>query len=81
GSPVMSMAKIIRMAAALVSLLSVETAMFSQFGADMSPENQRLMIALTGAGVSIVIVTMSVYSIVRNSREIKNIMENETYAE
>lgn len=81
GSPVMSMAKMISMAAALVSMLSLETAMFSQFGAEMSPENQRLMIALTGAGVSIVIVTMSVYSIVRNSREIRNIMENETYAE
>ncbi|MBQ8826004.1 MAG: hypothetical protein IJ007_02800 [Oscillospiraceae bacterium] len=76
GSPVMSMTKIISMAAALVSMLSLETAMFSEFGKDMSPENQRLMIALTGAGASIVIVTMSVYSIVKNSAEIKKIMEN-----
>ncbi|MBQ7981596.1 MAG: hypothetical protein IJ305_08320 [Oscillospiraceae bacterium] len=81
GSPVMSMTKIISMAAALVSMLSLETAMFSEFGNDMSPENQRLMIALTGAGVSIVIVTMSVYSIVKNSMEIKKIMENDTYGE
>lgn len=81
GSPVMSMAKIISMAAALVSMLSLETAMFSQFGAEMSRENQRLMIALTGAGVSIIIITMSVYSIIRNSKEIKRIMENETYGE
>ncbi len=78
-SPVMSMTKIISMAAALVSMLTLETAMFSQFGQDMSEKNQRLMIALTGAGISIIIVTMSVYSIVKNSREIKNIMENETY--
>lgn len=77
GSPVMSMAKIINMAAALVSMLSLETAMFSQFGKDMSAEHQRLMIMLTGAGVSIVIVTMSVYSIVKNSKEIKKIMEND----
>lgn len=76
GSPVMSMTKIISMAAALVSMLSLETAMFSEFGKDMSPENQRLMIALTGAGVSIAIVTMSVYSIAKNSLEIKKIMEN-----
>lgn len=81
GSPVMSMAKIISMAAALVSMLSLETAMFSQFGAEMSAEDQRLMIALTGAGVSIVIITMSVYSVVKNSMEIKRIMENETYGE
>lgn len=79
GSPLMSMAKIISMAAALVSMLSLETAMFSEFGAEMAPENQRLMIALTGAGVSIIIVTMAVYSIVKNSREINRIMENETY--
>ncbi|MGN0701532.1 MAG: hypothetical protein ACI4J8_11105 [Oscillospiraceae bacterium] len=76
GSPVMSMAKIINMAAALVSMLSLETAMFSEFGKDMPPENQRLMIMLTGAGVSVIIVTMSVYSIVKNSVEIKKIMEN-----
>ncbi|MBQ7132604.1 MAG: hypothetical protein IJO29_08520 [Oscillospiraceae bacterium] len=81
GSPVMSMAKIISMAAALVSMLSLETAMFSQFGKDMSPENQWLMIVLTGAGVSIAIVTMSVYSIMKNSREIKKIMENKAYEE
>ncbi|MBQ8724522.1 MAG: hypothetical protein IJY74_02470 [Oscillospiraceae bacterium] len=81
GSPVMSMTKIISMAAALVSMLSLETAMFSEFGKDMLPEDQRLMIVLTGAGVSVVIVTMSVYSIVRNSIEIKEIMENDTYGE
>ncbi len=77
GSPVMTMAKIINMAAALVSMLSLETAMFSEFGKDMPPENQRLMIMLTGAGVSVIIVTMSVYSIVKNSLEIKKIMEND----
>ena len=81
GSPVMSMAKIINMAAALVSMLSLETAMFSEFGGEMSAENQRLFIALTGAGVSIIIVTMSVYSIVKNSKEIRKIMENNDYAE
>jgi len=79
GSPLMSMAKIISMAAALVSMLSLETAMFSEFGAEMTPDDKRLMIALTGAGVSIIIITMSVYSIVKNSREIKLIMENEAY--
>ena len=81
GSPVMSMAKIISMAAALVSVLSLEAAMFAQFGADMSPASRRLMIILTGAGVSAVIVTMSVYSIVKNTVEIRTIMEEEAYEE
>ena len=71
GSPVMFMTKIISMAAALVSMLSLETAMFSQFGKDMSTENKHIFIMLTGAGVSIIIITMSVYSIIKNSKEIK----------
>ena len=77
GSPIMSMAKIINMAAALVSMLSLETAMFSSFGQDMTTENKQIFIMLTGAGVSIIIVAMSVYSIVKNSKEIKKIMEND----
>lgn len=81
GSPVMSMTKIINMAAALVSMLSLETAMFSEFGKDMSTENKQIFIMLTGAGVSIIIVAMSVYSIIKNSKEIKQIMENDTYGE
>ena len=81
GSPVMSMTKIISMAAALVSMLSLETAMFSQFGKDMSTENKQIFIMLTGAGVSIIIVVMSVYSIVKNSKEIKQITENKAYGE
>ena len=71
GSPVMSMSKIISMAAALVSMLSLETAMFSQFGKEMSQWGQRLMIILTGAGVSAVIITMSLYSIIKNTKELK----------
>lgn len=73
NSPVMMSAKVIALSAALVSMLSLETAMFSQFGADMSPENKWLMIALTGAGVSIAVVTMSVYMIIKSAREIKKI--------
>lgn len=71
GSPVMTTAKVIALSAALVSMLSLETAMLSQFGQDMAPENKWLMIALTGAGVSGTVVTMSVYMIVRSYKEIK----------
>ena len=70
-SPVMSTANIITLSAALVSMLNLETAMFSQFGADMSAENKWLMITLTGAGVSAVVIAMSVYMIVKTSKEIK----------
>ena len=59
-SPVMSAAKVISMAAALVSMLNLETAMFAEFGADMAKEDQRLMIILTGAGISITVIAMAV---------------------
>lgn len=75
-SPVMTTSKIIALSAALVSMLALETAMFSQFGGDMAPKNKWLMIALTGAGVSIIVIVMSVYMIVRTAQEIKEIEKN-----
>lgn len=77
NSPVMSVTKIISLSAALVSMLSLETAMFSQFGADMAPENKQLMVALTGAGVSIIVITMAVYVIVKSTKETKELRKNQ----
>ena len=71
GSPIMSTAKVVSLSAALVSMLTLETAMFAQFGADMSPADQRLFIILTGAGVSITVVTFSLLLIVRATKEIR----------
>ena len=76
NSPVMMTTKIIALSAALVSMLSLETAMFSQFGADMAPENQKLMIILTGAGVSITVITLSIYMIIKNTKEIRKLRSN-----
>ena len=75
-SPIMMTTKIIALSAALVSMLSLETAMFSQFGADMAPEDQRLMIILTGAGVSVTVVAMSIYMIIKNTKEIRKLRSN-----
>ena len=72
-SPVMSTTKIITLSAALVSMLSLETAMFSQFGGDMAPEHQHLMVILTGAAVSITVIAMSIYMIVKCANEIQDI--------
>ena len=71
GSPVMSTAKIVSLSSALVSMLNLETAMFVQFGAEMTPRDQSIMIAATGAGISIVVVTLSVLLIVRATKEIR----------
>lgn len=73
GSPILSTTKAVSLSAALVSLLNLETAMFAQFGDDMPPEDQRLMIILTGAGVSLAIVTMSAGLIVRANQNLRSI--------
>ena len=77
GSPVMSTAKVVSLSAALVSMLNLETAMFAQFGGEMSVENQQLMIILTGAGVSMTVVTLSVWRIVKATKEIRRIKDGE----
>ena len=72
-SPVISAAKAIRFAQALVSLLSLEASMLVQFGDD---ENyRRLMLALTGAGVCMIVVSMSIYMIVHANKEIRRLTE------
>lgn len=73
GSPVMSAAKIVSLCAAVVSLLNLETAMFAQFGGEMTLSNQRLFIILTGAGVSITVVTLSTGLIIKATKEIRRI--------
>jgi len=74
-SPIMTTTKIIMLSSALVSMLSLETAMFSQFGQDMNPASRRLMIALTGAGISMAVIGMSSYMIIKTSQELENTRE------
>ena len=71
GSPIMSTAKIVSLSAALVSMLNLDTAMFAQFGGEMSQENQQIFIILTGAGISITVVTLSVILIAKATKEIR----------
>lgn len=69
-SPVMSAARIINLVAALVSMLNLETAMLSEFGQDTSDAFRRIMVASTGGAIAVVVVALSVYVIVRNTKEI-----------
>ncbi|MGM9647873.1 MAG: hypothetical protein ACI3YH_07070 [Eubacteriales bacterium] len=75
NSPVMSAAKRINLSAALVSMLALETAMIAQFGGDSGPMFRRIMVAATGAGVSIVVIVLSVTMIVTANRAIRSINE------
>lgn len=72
SSPILRMSKTVSVTAALVSMLSLETAMLSAFGQDMAPENKWLFIALTGAGVSATVIVLSVLRIRQSLQEMKN---------
>ena len=74
-SPVLSAAKAIRFAQALVSLLSLEASILVQFGDDES--YRRLMLALTGAAVCVIVVSMSIYMIAHATKEIKKLQCSE----
>ena len=73
GSPVMSAAKVINLTAALVSMLSLETAMLTQFGAADDPIFRQIMIASTGAGISIIVLGMAVFMIVWSTKQLKHL--------
>ena len=75
-SPILSITKVIKMTGALFSMLFLETAMFAQFGTDTSPEVKRIMIMLTGAGISATVAAMAIYMIAQTSKEIKQYKNN-----
>lgn len=70
GNPILSAAKVISLTAAMVSMLSLETAMLTQFGSAEDPGFRRIMTASTGAGVSAVVLGMAVYMIVHAAKEL-----------
>lgn len=72
GSLIVSAAKVINLTAALVSMLSLETAMIAQFGGDDSVFRQ-VMTSATGAGVCLIVLGMAVYMIIRANKILKNI--------
>lgn len=72
-SPVLTAAKVINMAAALIAMLSLETAMITQFGAEEGEMFRHMMIASTGGGICAVMVVMAVLMIARSTKNIKEL--------
>ena len=71
GSPVLSAAKVISLTAAMVSMLSLETAMLTQFGAAGDENFRRIMTASTGAGVCTIVLGMAVYMMIHATKSMK----------
>ena len=70
-SPVLSAAKAINLVAAMVSILSLETAMLAQFGGDDAPEFRQLMTASVGGGVCTIVIGMAAFMIWRSGKLMK----------
>lgn len=76
-SPVLSASKAISLAAACVSMLTLETAMLAAFGGAGRRGISPAVTALTGAAVCLLVLVMAVYMIVRSTREIKGVLHHE----
>lgn len=63
NSPVLSASKIINLVTALVSMLSLETAMIMQFGNQRDAEFRRMMTSLTGSAVCALVFAIAIYMI------------------
>lgn len=77
NSPVYSASKATSLAAACVSIITLESTMLTTFGAGEGEGFRRLMLALTGAAVFAFIVLLALYMIVGATRELKKIKGNE----
>lgn len=71
-SPVYSASKAISLAAACVSMLTLESTMLTTFGQTESPVFRRIMLAATGAAISLFIIVMAIYMIVQGNKGLKN---------
>ena len=70
-SPILSAAKVIDFVAALVSLLSLTTALLARFGGDNDPMFRQVITALEGSAICIAMIFIAIYMIVRANRELK----------
>ena len=71
-SPIYSASKAISLAAACVSMLTLESTMLTTFGQEtMSLLTRKIFLSLSGGAISVFIVTMAVYMIVQSTQKIK----------
>ncbi len=70
-SPILSAAKAINLVAAMVSILSLETAMLAQFGGDDDPKFRQVMTGATGGSICTIVIGMAIYMIWRANKNLK----------
>ncbi len=70
-SPMLSAAKVINLVAAMVSILSLETAMLAQFGSDDDPLFRKAMTAATGGAVCTIVIGIAIFMIVKSTKRLQ----------
>ena len=73
NSPIYLASKAINLAAACVSMLTLESTMLTTWGDGESPFFRQLMLALTGSTISLFILAMAIYMIVSANQKIKTL--------
>ena len=73
NSPVYSASKAIGFTSACVSILTLESTMLNTFGSKENVGFNQLMLALTGALISVTLICMGIYMIVKSTKELKEI--------
>ena len=74
NSPVYSASKAISLAAALVSMLTLEATMLTAFGKDtMTAIEQKLMLGATGGVISLLIVATAIYMIATGTKKLRQL--------
>ena len=74
NSPVYSASKAISLAAACVSMLTLEATMLTTFGdGSMDAITRKIMLGCTGGVISVFIIVMAVYMIVQSSKKLKEL--------
>ncbi len=71
GSPVLSAVKVVSLTSALVSMLSLETAMLEQFGAENSEQFRVLMTSFTGGGICAAEIGIAIFMIAKANKKLK----------
>lgn len=72
GSPVYSASRAISLAAASVSVLTLESTMLTTFGSEStSLATRRLFLALSGGAISLFIITMAIAMIVQSTKKLR----------
>jgi len=72
NSPVYSASKAISLASACVSMLTLESTMLTTFGdGTMSLTGRRILLGISGGVISVFIIAMAIYMIVKGTKKIK----------